>query len=674
MAEMFTIPENLVDLVALNDAYRRPDAVGDIWPLGTFAGCRQTEVRAPLLRPMRQDKAKSLPDQKVYNNEFESKFPQAAAVLPCPNIIVAGGAAAWPLGPSSASVSDVDFFVVGSLDAAARWAAVYRLVLRLKNQLPADANVHESLLLSLRPGLLTVQVWPHSHDSFSLAPPWPKMQIMLRAYPSVSALLHAFDVPAACVAFDGRVTVATALGAHAHLTRTNLVWPAYRSTTYEVRLVKYFVDKGFGLAFPHLRRDALAAPGVVRLEHLELEVLETAGRGPAKGMVRLPGDLVAPPTSDYTPDNENSTGIVDDNEERTVPGLRDDLRMRANVYQLTRSQRFLATPSVEDLLFPNATPRLPDCLTRARLVRYLQQSLSHVLLDVRGRATLRGRIDVTCLSFVYGLSPAQVGQFAAAVAAVPGRGRIDPSAALEPFIERALRAYDTHPGDIAWWIVDEPGRQWTAACNPRMEDPIEWYGLAEIAVDLSAPVAFSADDLAAFSADDLAAVSADDLAATEAASVATKPLAESCALCLLLLMRGTPNTTILACGHVFHAAVNAECGGLFTWMRSNNSTCPLCRTEFGEAPRGGPELQAAPAPVPLLRVAWEGLDPPALPAVWPRAASEDASTEDASSEDAASEDASERHQIMGETAEFAFDDAEPAFDDTESAFEVAEPA
>ena len=438
--------------------------------------------------------------------------------------------------------------------------------------------------------------------------------------------------------------------------------------------MKYFVDKGFGLAFPHLRRDALAAPGVVRLEHLELEVLETAGRGPAKGMVRLPGDLVAPPTSDYTPDNENSTGIVDDNEERTVPGLRDDLRMRANVYQLTRSQRFLATPSVEDLLFPNATPRLPDCLTRARLVRYLQQSLSHVLLDVRGRATLRGRIDVTCLSFVYGLSPAQVGQFAAAVAAVPGRGRIDPSAALEPFIERALRAYDTHPGDIAWWIVDEPGRQWTAACNPRMEDPIEWYGLAEIAVDLSAPVAFSADDLAAFSADDLAAVSADDLAATEAASVATKPLAESCALCLLLLMRGTPNTTILACGHVFHAAVNAECGGLFTWMRSNNSTCPLCRTEFGEAPRGGPELQAAPAPVPLLRVAWEGLDPPALPAVWPRAASEDASTEDASSEDAASEDASERHQIMGETAEFAFDDAEPAFDDTESAFEVAEPA
>ena len=49
---------------------------------------------------------------------------------------------------------------------------------------------------------------------------------------SVSALLHGFDVPACCVAYDGRATVMTSLAAWAHANRVNPVNPAYRSTTY----------------------------------------------------------------------------------------------------------------------------------------------------------------------------------------------------------------------------------------------------------------------------------------------------------------------------------------------------------------------------------------------------------------------------------------------------------
>jgi len=78
-----------------------------------------------------------------------------------------------------------------------------------------------------------------------------KYQLFTTAYPSGSAAVHNFDVPACCTFYDGRTAWSSTLGAYAHLFRVNLVNPKYRSPTFGLRLVKYF-KRYYALGFVHL--------------------------------------------------------------------------------------------------------------------------------------------------------------------------------------------------------------------------------------------------------------------------------------------------------------------------------------------------------------------------------------------------------------------------------------
>ena len=83
-----------------------------------------------------------------------------------------------------------------------------------------------------------------------------KIQIILRAFPSVSAVLHGFDIGSCCAAYDGFTARLTTLGAFSQLFRVNLINPEYRSTTYEQRLAKYF-ERGYALGLIHLKTNML---------------------------------------------------------------------------------------------------------------------------------------------------------------------------------------------------------------------------------------------------------------------------------------------------------------------------------------------------------------------------------------------------------------------------------
>ena len=187
--------------------------------------------------------------QAGYSARFAAEFPEIASILPIEHVVVAGGAAAWAI-TGNAKAGDIDLFIVGlrpdvdnSRATVAFWAKVDEVCSRIRRALHEWDQVMESCA----PGLISFNAMRHPG-----APPL-QIQLILRTFPSVSALLHSFDVSSCCVAYDGCTAWMTGLAAWAHAHRVNLINPVYRSPTYERRLLKYF-ERGFALGLLHMSR------------------------------------------------------------------------------------------------------------------------------------------------------------------------------------------------------------------------------------------------------------------------------------------------------------------------------------------------------------------------------------------------------------------------------------
>jgi hypothetical protein len=83
-----------------------------------------------------------------------------------------------------------------------------------------------------------------------------QLQIIFRGYQTISEILHGFDVGPSAVGFDGANVYFTSLGKFSYERGCTIVDPSRRSTTYELRLVKYF-RRGFDLICPHLNMQTL---------------------------------------------------------------------------------------------------------------------------------------------------------------------------------------------------------------------------------------------------------------------------------------------------------------------------------------------------------------------------------------------------------------------------------
>ncbi|KAG8457816.1 hypothetical protein KFE25_005085 [Diacronema lutheri] len=84
------------------------------------------------------------------------------------------------------------------------------------------------------------------------------VQIVLRIYPNIAAILAEFDVDSCALAWDGSDVHATERSNRALVTRVNIVDVAYRSWSFEKRLIKY-AKRGFAIGVPGLDL-ARAAP------------------------------------------------------------------------------------------------------------------------------------------------------------------------------------------------------------------------------------------------------------------------------------------------------------------------------------------------------------------------------------------------------------------------------
>ncbi len=573
--------------VAANDAHQRADvpdgAESGLWTADQLhaAGPRAYRFVAPTFAPRHWATAARI-NQAEYTARFAKEFPEVQQILPMVNVCVAGGAAAWPLGEAKRADGDIDFFLYGlpaddsAPSRAARWNCVEALVGRIRAQF-------DQCVETLTPGLVAIRAWRKEDQSRV------SLQIILRAYPTVSSIVHGFDVPACCVAFDGHVAVMTQLAAFAHMFRANVVVPAYRSTTYERRLLKYF-ERGFALVLPHLRGFADASP--IRLPNLTLLPAVVRGRF-AAGTAAL---SALQPASDYEPGESASRN-------RYVSAWRDgdtarygqdriNLRKFATGKPLVlmavagvarhRRRRNRWGQDIDETGLPFATFRTMEP-TRASVFPR-EQFEAAISAATRAIVSRKGHVNVSTLRAIFGLDADQIGRLAAAANAAATenpRCRVDLSPSLAPFHAALIAKYAAGDDAIAWWILADPARQHTASLNPRCEEPAQWYG-DMYAAELKAPTV----------SEQLETVIGAQETMRETQGIAFDGV---CSLCHEDVRRGDVNSITLACGHVFHwAAENGPCGGLCTWVTMQNNTCPVCRAPFAPDLGSDDESEAPP--------------------------------------------------------------------------------
>ena len=291
------LPADPLALLEWNDRFRvlseaGPTPEADIWTLRAALpeirrAAAEDAVPCPVLHPVAPPAGPVAPPEEG----GRALAPWLARVLRTwrfmgTRVYVVGGAAAWLAGLTPVH-DDIDLGIVvpGGLltTQEALWSVLVTLVDELNRA--RDEHGQTEFVASLLPGILTLfpRVHPRDEDEEPTTPEpgcagpdacggEEKVQVILRAFPSLSTLLHGFDLPSSSMAFDGEEVLLTSAAAYACAHRVNVVCPAYRSTTFERRLGKYF-KRGVSLAFAHapdrLLR-TLASDGKVALAHLTI--------------------------------------------------------------------------------------------------------------------------------------------------------------------------------------------------------------------------------------------------------------------------------------------------------------------------------------------------------------------------------------------------------------------
>jgi hypothetical protein len=272
------------EAIRINDLYRAGAGQGSgLWTLDQFAAAMgdPADIRVPAFRISRTRSPYGRgKNQERYSSDFRAEFPVVAEILPIPGVYVVGGAAAVPLGSTGAG--DVDLFIVGVDDP---WATLNKVVTRLRRACDkhyGDRGHRYSTSETLSPGIFNYAVYEPGQGALFI-----KVQVVLRAYPDLSRLLHGIDIPCAAVAFDGVRTQMTYLAAWAHYYGSNIVNPAYRSATYEERCLKY-AERGYSLKLMHMRQGIFQSGRPIELTRILFNPQSQSGDGNfAEGVVAL---------------------------------------------------------------------------------------------------------------------------------------------------------------------------------------------------------------------------------------------------------------------------------------------------------------------------------------------------------------------------------------------------
>ncbi len=161
--------------------------------------------------------------------------------IPLEGLFIAGGYISSILFKRSSKNNepqDLDIFVCGynSIEAAEK---------RIKCFIHS-LNVSSGRIFSVTRSkhALTIRIYYSHNKNFPI-------QIILRLYSSPSEVLHGFDLGSSMIGLWDSKIYTTLLGSFSLVNRCNIINLPRRSTTYEIRLVKYF-NRGFDIIFPKL--------------------------------------------------------------------------------------------------------------------------------------------------------------------------------------------------------------------------------------------------------------------------------------------------------------------------------------------------------------------------------------------------------------------------------------
>lgn len=566
------VPCEPMEALRINDACRA-GAGGDLWTADQVGAAmpRAYAFRAPTFAPQRWAAAKPI-SQSAYTTRFEADHPAVVGcLLPLGNVVVAGYTAATCMTEAPPG-SDLDLFIVGidPEDRPALWAKVAEITAALRT-IGALAEYAQTVLDILTPGAIDIV----SNNG--------RVRIMLRAYPTLSALLHGFDTPADAVAFDGTTTVMTSLAANAHIFRANIVNPAYHSTMYAASLARWFKQNEYALVMPHLRPDAMVRGVVLTMPHLT--ITPTVVRGLfATGTVvptdpnpvwddfverRDPRTLYlngACPCGDPARDvhtRMNLIAFVSGGARYLMPrqvtvGGRD--RWGGAVEDSKQDGHAYAEYAVTEPAFNDIFP--PD-LFRAAVDAAAADAISKI-----------GGLNLTMLTEVFRFTPDEIGH---AIVTITEASRARPGSLVDaaPILAKAKAAliakYETAVPAIAWWV--RPTHT-AVAREPWPATAAEWYGPDQATDDPVCSMTLTLDSV---------------LGHIEVSRTGPAVHDGECSLCHEALFRGATNSLLLECGHIFHWS-GADCPGFLGWVAGGHRDCPVCRRDFAD-----PRAASSPA-------------------------------------------------------------------------------
>jgi len=411
------------------------------------------------------------------------------------------------------------------------WRRLHRAVSRFTADVRRDGA--EMVRSVLTPGLLTLHIDyarpGRPRDGVHIMPAHRvKVQFVLRAYRGISALLHAVD-GIAPVAYDGRTAYTTTLGAYELARRLIVVDPSLRSVSYETRLLRYF-NRGFALQFPHMNKqrfgEGVAAGqislGVSERDALQLKFVRQTG-GDASALLAVAELRPDDGPSDYDPELSivsYSNGGQTAGEMHTR--LLNNWRLISTGATCLRALADRDAPAGEVLrrivaaVPPVASQRADGADGTTGRVgmaidAWADGAPPPTLKDLFSRERCANMIEWATDQFANGLNAARLenardlfmcGREALAKIALdivehltegPARrqaARERVVALLNAQSEQLLARYDALAAiPIDWWITVDPGRQWTAAHDPRAVSPADWYGPFYEAAPAAAPAA-----------------------------------------------------------------------------------------------------------------------------------------------------------------------------------------
>lgn len=432
---MLKLTQNPAKVLKINDHYRRDSGnfvLYGIDDLSNAIASNNYKFKAPTVVP----KGWALPTlktEKEFMNRFYENFPFMAKILESnPKMVVAGSAASFLLAadPERARPGDIDLFPVG-VDDHELWVMVEKCITTI-TECKNTTNMY------FIPGLVTI-----CHAQI-------KIQIILRQFSSVGALLHGFDIPSCCVAISSTGVQMTYAAMWAHTFQANIVCPQYRSTTYERRLRKYF-DRGYAIVLPELKAKFEVGVELV-LPHLKITPM---GIDDNKIIGSIECDMSGP-QSDYAPSVSAYDYDVHSSQMRNYGQIARGL----NMFTI-----FLDVDNMD-------VDEIITYMQTLRCVGNIMTSRDYNRLLLRDANTLieSGKIGHRLIK-VFGLD------YKAILKIASSESEAYRTEVLQPFIDARIQMYKTRKDEpIEWWIKVDPSRQYTVSLNPIIENSADWYG------------------------------------------------------------------------------------------------------------------------------------------------------------------------------------------------------